>query len=243
MQVQDKVVIVTGASSGIGEATAKLLAQHGAKLVLAARSQDKLTELVQELPGSLVIPTDMTNEEQVKEMIRRTEEHFGRIDILINNAGRGYYAPIERIDMQEYRDLFEVDVVGPLVAMQAALPLMRKQGTGMIVNISSGTTLMYRPGLGAYSSLKRALNALTLTARAELAQEGIIVSLVYPYITSTNFASVSTRRTESSERPPSQGNTSTPPPDTAEHVADLILATINSEAAETYAHDWMSNFH
>ncbi len=242
MQVQDKVVIVTGASSGIGEATAKLLAQHGAKLVLAARSQDKLTEFARELPGSLVLPTDMANEEQVKEMIRRTEEHFGRIDILINNAGRGYYTPIERIDMQEYHDLFEVDVVGPLVAMQAVIPLMRKQGTGMIVNISSGTTLMYRPGVGAYSSLKRALNALTLTARAELAQDGIIVSLVYPYITSTNFANVSTRRAESSERRPWQGNTNAQPPDTAEHVADLILATINSEEAETYAHEWMKTW-
>lgn len=241
MQVQDKVVIVTGASSGIGEATAKLLAQHGAKLVLAARSKDKLTELSRELPGSLVIPTDTANEKQVKEMVRRTEEHFGRIDILINNAGRGYYAPIERIDMQEYRDLFELDVVGPLVAMQAALPLMRKQGTGMIVNISSGTTLMYRPGLGAYSSLKRALNALTLTARAELAQDGIIVSLVYPYITSTNFASASTRRAEQGERLPWPGTAAAQPPDTAEHVADLILATINSEEAETYAHDWMKH--
>src|SRR5450755_3940077 len=198
MQVQDKVVIVTGASSGIGEATAKLLAQHGAKLVLAARSKDKLTELSRELPGSLVIPTDTSNEEQVKEMVRRTEEHFGRIDILINNAGRGYYAPVERIDMQEYRDLFELDVVGPLVAMQAALPLMRKQGTGMVV------------------------------------------SLVYPY-TSTNFASASTRRAEQGERLPWPGTAAAQPPDTAEHVADLILATINSEEAETYAHDWMKH--
>jgi short-subunit dehydrogenase len=241
MQVQDKVVIVTGASSGIGEATAKLLAQHGAKLVLAARSQDKLTELARKLPGSFVIPTDMANEEQVKEMVQRTEEHFGRIDILINNAGRGYYTPIERIDMQEYHDLFELDVVGPLIAMQAAIPLMRKQGTGMIVNISSGTTLMYRPNLGAYSSLKRALNALTLTARAELSHDGIVVSLVYPYITNTNFASISARRAEPGERLPWQGNTGVQPPDTAEHVAELILATINSEEAETYAHEWMKN--
>src|ERR1035437_5370503 len=95
MNFKDKVAIVTGASSGIGLATAKLLSQNGAKVVLAARSLLKLQELSKKLPDSLVIQTDMTKEEDIKKMVQQVFKHFGRIDILVNNAGRGYDASIE----------------------------------------------------------------------------------------------------------------------------------------------------
>lgn len=187
MEVKDKVVIVTGASSGIGEATAKLLASKSAKVALVARSKEKLDSLSKELPDSFVIPTDMTKEEEIKEMVRKTNDHFGRIDVLINNAGRGYHVPLMEIENKKFHDLFDLDVVGPLIVMQQVIPVMKKQGGGAIVNISSGTSFMAIPGIAAYSSMKRALNAISLTAREEFKADTIVVSLVYPYITKTQF--------------------------------------------------------
>jgi len=165
MNVKGKVAIVTGASSGIGLATAKLLSKNGAKVVLAARSKDKLIELSKTLLNSLVIQVDMTNDVQIKAMVGKTVEYFGQVDILINNAGRGYDASIVDTNINTFRDLFKLDVIGPLVAMQAVIPLMQKQGGGTIINISSGTALMALPNMAAYSSLKRALAGISLTAR------------------------------------------------------------------------------
>ena len=170
MDIKDKVVLVTGASAGIGLATARLLAKNGAKLALNARSKDKLEQLSEELPDSAAFPADMSDECAVREMMDKVQAKFGRLDILINNAGRGMNCPLESIDIKEYRKLLDLNVVGPLVAMQAAIPVMRRQGGGTIVNISSGTTFMYAPGLSGYSATKRALNGLSLTARGELAR-------------------------------------------------------------------------
>ncbi len=242
MDIQGKVALITGASSGIGLATAQLLAERGAKVALAARSRDKLAAIATGLPDAFAIPTDMTDEDSIANMVQQTQRHFGRIDLLINNAGQAYDAPVEQIDPDTYRALFAVNVVGPLVAMQAVIPIMRQQGGGMIVGISSGTSLMYLPGMAAYSSTKRALNAISLTARAELAKENIIVSVIYPYITLTNFDNsvVATARSDE-RRAPAPGGWQLPPPDTAEYVAGKILDVIASEEAEQYAHDWMRN--
>jgi NAD(P)-dependent dehydrogenase (short-subunit alcohol dehydrogenase family) len=240
MRIKDKVVIVTGASSGIGLATARLLAGHGAKVALAARSRDKLNQLAAELPDSFAVRTDMTSEEDVRNMIQKVAEHFGRIDILINNAGRGYDAPLEQIDIDKYRQLFELDVVGPLIAMQLVIPIMRKQGGGTIVNISSGTSLMYLPNMSAYSSVKRALNSITLTAREELAKDNIVVSVVYPYMTLMDLDK-NMFGAEGGDFVPSEGEAdpNLPPPDSAEYVAERILEVIETGQAEQYAHDWM----
>ncbi len=242
MDVRGKVALITGASSGIGLATVRLLAERGAKVALAARSRDKLATIAAKLPAAFAIPTDMADEDSIANMVQQTQRHFGRIDLLINNAGQGYDAPIEQIDPHQYRALFAVNVVGPLVAMQAMIPIMRQQGGGMIVGISSGTSLMYLPGMAAYSSTKRALNAVSLTARAELAKENIIISVVYPYITLTDFANNMVAAARSGEqRGPEPGGWQPPPPDTAEYVAGKILEVIASEEAEQYAHDWMRN--
>jgi NAD(P)-dependent dehydrogenase (short-subunit alcohol dehydrogenase family) len=240
MRVNGKVAIITGASSGIGLAAARLLAGHGAKVALAARSTDKLTQLAAELPGSLAVPTDMRSESDIRKMVRAVLEHYGRIDILINNAGRAYDAPLEWIDVDMYRQLFELDVVGPLIAMQLVIPTMREQGGGAIVNISSGTSLMYLPNMSAYSSVKRALNAITLTAREELARDNIIVSVVYPYMTLTDL-DANMFGAESDDLEPYEAETDVdlPPPDPPEHVAAKILEVIETGEAEQYAHDWM----
>lgn len=236
MDVQNKVVIVTGASSGIGLATAKLLAKRSAKVALVSRSKERLKKLCAELPSSIAIPADMTKIPEIKRMVEQTHEQFGRVDILINNAGQGYDAPVEKIDIDTFRYIFDLDVIGPLVAIQQVVPIMRKQSGGAIINISSGTALMYLPNMSAYSASKRALSGISLTAREELKKDNIVVSVVYPYITLTKFEKNTIKSTDDNRN--QVGNTPSPA-DSAEYVAQKILEGIESGEAEIFAHDWM----
>ena len=238
MNLKNKVAIVTGASSGIGEATAKLLSQQGAKVVLAARSIDKLNAISRELPNSLAIQTDVTNEKQIKEMVSKTLKHFGKIDILINNAGKGYDASIEDTKIETFRELFELDVLAALICMQEVIPVMKKQGGGSIVNVSSGTALMALPNMSAYSSLKRALAGISLTANEELKNDNVKVSVIYPYITLTDFEK-NTIKEKIQEEDWNSDDPDFKPPDTPEYVAQKILEGIESRAPEIYVHDWM----
>jgi short-subunit dehydrogenase len=237
MKVQNKVVIVTGASSGIGLATAKLLSEKHAKLALVARSKEKLEQLSKTLPDSIAVPADMTKTDEIKEMVRKTEAHFGRIDTLINCAGQGYDAPIEKTDIGIFQHIFDLDVVGPLVAMQQVIPAMRRQGGGAVVNVSSGTALMYLPNNGAYSAMKRALASISLTAREELKQDGITVSVVYPYVTRTDFEK-NTIKDPSLKQEMQEGGLPFPA-DTAEYAAQKIIEGLESGEPEIFAHDWM----
>ena len=236
MDIKGKVVIVTGASSGTGLATAKLLAEHGAKLVLVARSKDKLEKLSGELPGSLAAPADMTKSAEIKRMVQKANEHFGRIDVLINNAGQGYDAPVEKIDIETFHKIFDLDVVGPVIAMKEAIPIMRAQGGGSIINISSGTALGFWPTMAPYSSLKRALVGISLTAREELKNDRISVSVIYPFATLTQFEKNTIRNDV-----PDQEDDLPFKADSSEYVAGKILEAIKSGDAEVFAHDWMKN--
>src|SRR5258708_11717441 len=131
MEIRDKVVIITGASMGIGEATARLFAQQGAKIALAARSTDKLKALAQELAPLtevIAITTDMTKQDMISAMVTATQQHFGRIDVLINNAGQALHVPIERVNLDHYRQAMELNVYGPLAAMQAGNSVNRQHG-------------------------------------------------------------------------------------------------------------------
>ena len=233
MDITNKVVLITGASGGIGLATARLFSQKGAKLALAARSAAKLEQIVSEMPDALAIPTDMRDEQAIQHMITHTQQHFGRIDILINNAGQGMHVPIEQTDLQLYRSVFELNVVSVIAAMQAVIPIMRTQGGGVIINISSGTSKAAFPGVGPYASTKYALNAISLTARQELASANIRIGLVHPGITATEF------HHNLAQRPDEQEDTNRRSrimqPDTPEYVAEKILEAVQTEAAETYA--------
>jgi len=239
MKIKDKVVIVTGASSGIGLAMAKLFAEHGAKVALVARSIDKIKNISKELQGSFPIRTDMTKENEIIMMVRETKNHFGRIDVLINSAGQGYDAPVEKINIDTYRKMFNLDVVGPLVAMQQVIPIMKEQKEGVIVNISSGTALMFLPNMSPYSSLKSALVSISLTAREELKNDNISVIVVYPYMTLTDFEKNTIKDSEEIPAEPGGDRGTLRPPDTPEYLAQKILEGIESNEAEIFAHDWM----
>ncbi len=231
MQIKDHVFIVTGASSGIGLATAIALSERGAKIALLARSGDALQTLSQQLPGSLPVVADMTKFDRVREAMRAVHDHYGRIDGLVNNAGRGYAASVEEIQPEIFDEIFHLNVLGPIVAMQAVIPVMRAQGGGSIVNINSGTAFMTVPQYSVYSSSKRALLGFSLTARAELEKDRIVVSEVYPFITATNFGK------NRMGAPGGGPAASYADGDKPEFVAGLVLQAIEEGQAQYFAND------
>ena len=141
MEIAGKVVLITGASSGIGLATARLFAQKGAKLALAARSAEKLAQLASELPEALAVPTDLRDEAAVRRMVTQTQEHYQRIDVLINNAAQGQFALIEKMNLEIYRTIFEVNVVSVIAAMQEVIPCARMMGMTSCMAAMTQTTL------------------------------------------------------------------------------------------------------
>jgi NADP-dependent 3-hydroxy acid dehydrogenase YdfG len=187
MDLTAKTVIVTGASSGIGAATARALHAAGAQTVLAARRADRLRALSAELGGALAVPTDVTDAAQLRDLVAATLERHDRIDGLVNNAGAGLHGPLADVDPAEYREILDLNVVGMLAMTQAVLPAMREQRFGRIVNMSSGATRIVLAGDGAYVATKSAVNMLSAVLREELASDGIAVSLLLPSFTATEF--------------------------------------------------------
>jgi NAD(P)-dependent dehydrogenase (short-subunit alcohol dehydrogenase family) len=196
-----KVAIVTGASSGIGEATARELASRGASVVLASRAVDRLEGLRREISASggaaLALKTDVSDRGSVEAMVRRTVGEFGSLDVLVNNAGLGLSGRISEVRPEDVRHVFEVNTVGPLNCIQAALPHMGEGGR--IVNVSSVVGKRAIPKVGAYCATKSALNALSDALRVEIAGRKIAVTSVYPGTTRTSFRDNS-RRTKSEKR-------------------------------------------
>lgn len=187
MELDGAVVIVTGASSGIGAATARLAAERGAKVVLAARRADRINDLAAALPDALAVATDMRDPAQIARLVESTLDRFGRVDVLVNNAGQGLHVPLEQVRLDDFVAVTQLNVYAPLLAMQAVIPAMRRQGGGAIVNVSSMTSRMVLGGIGAYAATKSALNMLSQVARRELEPDGIVVSIVYPAVTATEF--------------------------------------------------------
>jgi short-subunit dehydrogenase len=223
MDIADRVVLVTGASSGIGEAFARLAAGEGARLVLAARRTGRLEALAAELADAVAVTTDLREPDQIERLVAAAVDRYGRIDVLVNNAGQGLHVPLEEVVIDDLRAVVELNVYAPLLAMQAVVPLMRAQGGGAIVNVSSATTRMVVPGLGPYSSTKSALNQLSATARVEWAADGIVVSTVFPRVTATEFH-------RSLRAGTARGGSVQPHP--PELVAEAILLAIRTGEAE-----------
>lgn len=230
MQIKDGVFLVTGASSGIGLAAAEDLTNRGARVALVARSADALNELAARLPGSLPLTADVTDFDALRAAITHAHSHFGRLDGLVNNAGQSYGARVEEIDPQVFEQIFGLNVLAPIIAMQAVIPIMRAAGAGSIVNVNSGTAFMAIPGYSVYSASKRALLGFTQTARAELAADGIVVSEVYPTLTATNFGA-----NRIGTGPDADYSAGDPP----EFVAGLIAQAIEEGGAQYFANDYL----
>ncbi|HEV3332667.1 MAG TPA: SDR family NAD(P)-dependent oxidoreductase [Bryobacteraceae bacterium] len=185
MQIDGKVVLITGASRGIGAACAAEFARAGARLSLTARSQDGLAKAAP--PNALLSAGDITQEETRRAVIQRTIERFGSIDILINNAGAGLYTPSWEAPLDEVRWLFDLNFLAPLALAQLAVPHMRARRSGMIVNVGSIAGKMPLPWLTIYSASKFALGALTEGMRMELRRDGVRTMIVAPGYVLTAF--------------------------------------------------------
>ncbi len=189
MDPAGKIVLITGASSGIGAAAACAFAAAGADVVLAARSTDALHTLAASLPGRpLVVPTDITLPDDVYALVQRAIAERGSVDILINNAGIGLTGPVASIAPADLERLFTVDVLGPLYAIQAVVPHMTSRRHGQIINVSSVLAAQPVPGIGGYAAGKAALETLSTTLRMELASANVAVTTVRPSTTRTSFA-------------------------------------------------------
>jgi NAD(P)-dependent dehydrogenase (short-subunit alcohol dehydrogenase family) len=186
-----QVVIVTGASSGIGEATARRLALAGAKLVLAARRPDRLKALAEEIDSTgarvLTVAGDITSEADRRSLVEGALNKFGRIDALVNNAGFGTRGAVETVPVEAVRKNFETNVFSLIALTQLVVPHLRRQGSGCIVNIGSVAGRIARPFSSIYDSTKHALEAITDGLRGELQPFGVRVSLIRPGFILTEF--------------------------------------------------------
>ena len=229
MEIKNAVVLITGASSGIGAATARAAAQAGAKLVLAARREDRIQALADELGNAVAVACDVTDVQQIARAVRTGLNKFGRIDVLLNIAGQGLQSRIEEIKPEDFRAILDLNVVAPLLTMQAVLPIMREQGSGSIVNVSSGITFSALPETGSYSASKAALSKLSAIARVELADANIAVSTMYPFITRTEFSTSLRAGHESAAKLEASH---APEPQAPEQVAQAILELVRTGAEQ-----------
>jgi len=187
--VQDKVIVITGASSGIGEATARLLAAHGARVVLGARRTERLEQLVakiREAGGSATFKTvDVTNASEVEALVQHAQATFGRVDVMFNNAGVMLLAPLNERKLGEWNRMVDINIKGVLNGIAAALPIMQAQGSGHIINIASTGAYSTAPGCGVYCATKYAVRAITEGLRQEM--DSVRVTLLSPGVTETEL--------------------------------------------------------
>ena len=190
--IAGKVVIVTGASSGIGRETALLLGKQQARLVLVARRKQHLEQIQKQVEPAgakvLSLALDLTDREAVREMVNRTKEEFDRIDVLINNAGFGFFGTVEKTPQVVVREIFALNFEAPLFASQLVIPMMRAQKSGQIINVGSVAGKRGLPLSGIYCATKFALDGLTQALRLEVEDAGIDVTLVNPAATRTEFS-------------------------------------------------------
>ena len=185
-----KIALVTGASSGIGAATALALAEQGAVVAIAARRRQRLDDLAARIRDNggeaLSIETDITDEAQATAMVRRVLESHGRLDLLFNVAGVGVAAPFQNTTTREYREMVDLNILGLLYTINAALPSMKRQGSGHIVIVSSGTGRYIHPSV-VYSGTKHAASAIAESLRREIGKDGIRVTVIEPGAVRTEF--------------------------------------------------------
>ena len=189
--IKDKIVVVTGASSGLGEATARLLSEQGATVVLGARRADRLQSLAKDIEArggrALAVATDVTQPEQVKALVDSAVRTYGRIDVMINNAGLMPQAPLERLKVDEWDRMIDVNIKGVLYGIAAALPHMQRQKAGHFINVSSVAGHRVGPGFAVYAATKYAVRALSEGLRQEVKPYNIRTTVISPGAVATEL--------------------------------------------------------
>jgi len=229
-ELAGKVVVVTGASMGIGEAIAKVFAEHGARVVLLSRDAGR-AEAARGRIGftdrTIALGCDVRNREEIDRVVGLTMHHFNRIDIWINNAGRGHFGSVAKVDIAAVRDTFETNLFGVMGAMQAVIPIMKQQGGGAFINISSVAGHIPLPFHSVYSGTKFALNAVGKATRIELRKYGINVLTVCPGYVRTDFGANAIRGEEQKQVRPASVRGISP-----ERVARAVLRGYRSGKRE-----------
>ncbi len=190
-KLDGKVALITGASSGIGEATALALAAEGARVAIAARRADRLEALASRITAAggeaLALTTDITDLAQAQGMVRQVAERWGRLDILVNNAGVLLLGPVSGADITDWQRMINLNLLGLLYVTHEALPLMQQQGAGDIVNVSSVAGRVARAGNGVYAATKFGVVAFSEALRQEVARQHIRITVVEPGIVDTEL--------------------------------------------------------
>src|SRR5437667_4882529 len=214
--ISGKIVVITGASSGLGEATARHLSAHGASVVLGARRVDRLQALADELSGlggkALAMPTDVTHYDEVKRLVDAAVQRFGRIDVMINNAGLMPHSPLERLKIDDWNRMIDVNIKGVLYGIAAALPYMKQQQAGQIINVSSVAGHKVRPGSAVYAATRAAVLVLSEGLRQEVKPYNIRTTVISPGAVATELPNSVTE------------------PDVAEHVRKSYEIAIPAES-------------
>lgn len=182
--IERKVIVITGASSGMGAAAAKLLAARGAAMVLGARRMEKLEIVLRDIHDkcgkAIGIKTDVSKSHQVKNLVRRAVEEFGKVDVMINNAGLMPISPVEKLHIREWNQMIDVNFKGVLYGIAAALPYMKGQKSGHIINTASVVGYATQPGFAIYSATKSAVQVLSEGLRQEVGPYNIRITVLFP---------------------------------------------------------------
>jgi NADP-dependent 3-hydroxy acid dehydrogenase YdfG len=190
--IEGKVVVITGASSGNGEAAARHLSAHGAIVVLGARRAERIQSLAKDLTGrggkALAVTTDVTRYEQVKRLVDTAVQSYGRIDVMLNNAGLMPHSPLERLKIDDWNRTIDVNLKGVLYGIAAALPYMKQQKSGHFINVSSVAGHKVRPGSAVYAATKTAVLVLSEGLRQEVKPYNIRTTVISPGAVATELA-------------------------------------------------------
>ncbi|MEZ4684947.1 MAG: SDR family oxidoreductase [Bacteroidia bacterium] len=191
--IKGKVTIITGASSGLGEATARMLAEHGATVVLAARRTERIEKLVAEIQSgggkALAVTTDVTDAQQVQNLVDTTVSEFGRVDIMINNAGLMQQSPLESQKIDEWDNMIDINIKGVLYGISAVLPQMKAQKSGHIINVSSVAGHKVTPLGAVYCATKHAVRAISEGLRQEVKPYNLRTTIISPGAVDTELPS------------------------------------------------------